>query len=70
MICPHCAGSGKIIVQVPVGRVWPASGWRTEERPCDNPHCHNGHVQCCDGLQAVCDAIDAVERGEGEQNAG
>lgn len=66
MICAHCAGKGVITVQVPLGTRWPPVGWSRQERPCDR--CHGGVVHCCDGLQAVCEAIEMVE-GDGDVSA-
>ena len=46
MLCPKCHGKGEIATIV-----WSGSEGRYQHRSCNYPGCHNGQVDCCDGLQ-------------------
>jgi len=56
MLCPNCYGRGWRGGPVPENV--PADVMSGEGRlePCDYPGCHNGHIDCCDGLIANEDA--------------
>lgn len=45
MLCPKCYGTSWLD---PIGPC--IDGSYITSRPCNYPGCHNGHVNCCDGL--------------------
>lgn len=58
--CPTCQGNGVIAHKI--------SKKRVEEKPCDNPHCHNGHIamqEWVDGRAVIADKICPVCEGYG-----
>lgn len=49
MICPKCHGTGVLVVY---RGYWATGEMQVAQRsPCDHPGCHNGQIDCCDGIR-------------------